>query len=157
MIKLKTIKHYEDDIKDQFIIEANEPVVIEILNTEEGHGRLSARVYKADDRSKPVGMYDSEAEPAEWLYFDPTELLGTPKWRLFFIENQIAEIDYLSQSDASTRMFQGDYTHYHSHEDEGLLLEDIVKFNEHERNYPLKTALNRIFQIKTEIAKNAHP
>lgn len=68
MIKLKCVKKNQDGMNNQFVIRADEPVTIEFMENANGH--TIAHVYRGvntDEHSEPVGAYDSEVEPTDWL------------------------------------------------------------------------------------------
>lgn len=60
MIQLKAIKQNETGVRNQFAIIADEPIVIEFLETD--HNHTVAHIYRGtevDEHSEPIGAYDS--------------------------------------------------------------------------------------------------
>lgn len=67
IIKLEVIEK-KDGIRNQFVIQADEPVTIEFMETEDNH--TVAHVYRGvevDEYSEPVGMFNSSIDSTGWV------------------------------------------------------------------------------------------
>lgn len=69
MIELKVVVQDSEaeGVQNQFIVNADEPITIEVLNTKKGH--TLAHVYRGENPTEfdePVGAFDSEVPSHDW-------------------------------------------------------------------------------------------